>query len=79
MITKLPLTDFPQQELVIIVQLFGHVVRIIEEMENFYIRDRFPFDDVQMSLDGMEETFEDIKGTLSMALEDNTYKNFTIV
>lgn len=77
--TKLPLTDFPQQELVIIVQLFGHVVRIIEEMENFYIRDRFPFDDVQMSLDGMEETFEDIKGTLSMALEDNTYKNFTIV
>jgi hypothetical protein len=75
----LPLQDFPQQELIIIVQLFGHIVRIIEEMENYYIRDHFPLDDVQLSLDGMEETFEDINGILASSLEDNTYKNFTIV
>ena len=75
----LPLVDFPQQELVIIIQLFSHIVRIVEEMENYYLREHFPYDDVKLSLDGMEETFEDINPILASSLEENTYKNITIV
>lgn len=75
----LKLEVFPQQELIILTQLFNHMVRIIEEMENVYIRDSFPIDDVMLSLDGMEDTFDDISVTLTNSLEVNTYKNIKIV
>lgn len=70
---------FPQQELVILVQLFGHLVRVIEEMENVLIRDRFPIADVKLSLEGMEETFDGIGSVIRKSLEVNTYKNITII
>lgn len=71
--------DFPQQELVILSQLYSHFVRLLEEVENPYLRDQIPVDDVSLSLEGMEETFEDIKGTLKSALDKNQYKAFEIV
>ena len=75
----LKLEDFPQQELVILVQLFSLIVRIVEEMENEYLQDSFPYDDVQLSLEGMEETFEDIGGTLHRSLETITYDSIKII
>lgn len=75
----LKMADFPQQELVILVQLSGHIVRIIEEMENEFIRDSFPVDEVLLSLSGMEETFEEISSTLRISLDVNTYKNIQIL
>ena len=75
----LKLEEFPQQELVILVQLFSHLARIVEEMENEFIRENFPFDDVQLSLDGMEETFEDIGAFLYNALDSLTYDSIKIV
>lgn len=75
----LKLEDFPQQELVILVQLFSHIARIVEEMENEFIQDSFPYEDVQLSLDGMEETFDDIGGLLHRSLEAITYDSFKIV
>ncbi len=71
--------NFPQQELVILSQLYSHVVRLLEEVENVYMRPQFPIDDVALSLEGMEETFEDISLTLSSALESNRFKGFEIV
>ena len=71
--------NFPQQELVILSQLYSHVVRILEEIENVYLRPQFPADDVSLSLEGMEETFEDISGTLFSSLESNRFKGFEIV
>ena len=70
---------FPQQELVILSQLYSHVVRLLEEVENVYIRPQFPIDDVTLSLEGMEDTFDDISGVLFSALENNRAKGFEIV
>lgn len=70
----LKLDTFPQQELVILVQLFSHIVKIIEEMENPYLREIFPVDDVSLSLEGMEITFEEVGETLQKSLDVNTYK-----
>lgn len=69
----------PQQELIIIIQLFNHLIRIIEEMQNSFLRGSFPVDDVLMSLEGMEETYEDISESLFFSLDENTYKNIQIV
>ena len=71
--------NFPQQELVILSQLYSHAVRLLEEVENVYMRASFPADDVSLSLDGMEETFDDISSTLYSALECNRFKGFEIV
>ena len=71
--------NFPQQELVILSQLYSHAVRLLEEVENSYMRPSFPTDDVSLSLDGMEETFDDISVTLYSALECNRFKGFEIV
>lgn len=70
---------FPQQELVILTQLYSHVVRLLEEVENVYIRPQFPIDDVSLSLEGMEETFEEISIVLFSSLECNRSKGFEIV
>ena len=74
----LSLQDFPQQELVILVQLFSHVARIVE-MENDYLKDIFPMDDVVLSLDGMEETFDEIGEILKSSLDAITYNSIKIV
>ena len=73
------MVDYPQQELVILSQLFGHLVRLLEEFENEFNRDRIPVDDVSISLDGMEETFDEIDLTLESALEENKMKGFQII
>ena len=75
----LSLQDFPQQELVILVQLFSHIARIAEEMETDFLREVFPFDDVQLSLDGMEETFEEVGDILKNSLDAITYESIKIV
>ena len=71
--------DFPQQELVVLTQLYGHLVRLLEEIENEYTRDSFPADDVTMSLEGMEETFYEICDVLKRAVEANLTKGFGII
>ena len=75
----LKLEMFPQQELIILTQLFNHIERIIEELENVYLRDNLPIDDILLSLEGMEDTFEDIFDTLNTSLEVNTYNSIKIV
>ena len=70
---------FPQQELVILSQLYSHIVRLLDEIENVFMRQNFPVEDVELSLEGMEETFDDISGILISSLECNRSKGFGIV
>jgi len=71
--------EFPQQELVVLTQLYSHTVRLLEEFENVFLRSQFPIEDVNLSMDGMYETFEDIRVTLKNSLERNRYKGFGII
>lgn len=75
----LKLDTYPQQELVILVQLYTHIIRIIEELENPFMKEQFPVDDVALSLEGMEDTFEDVGVTLKNSLDLNTYKAIKLV
>lgn len=70
---------FPQHELVVLSQLYGHIVNILEELEIEFLRERFPIADVELSLNGMEETFDDIKGSLESVLNTNRFKGFEIL
>ncbi|MCR4578833.1 MAG: hypothetical protein K5681_00650 [Treponema sp.] len=71
--------NFPQQELVVLTQLYGHLARLLEEVENDYTRDLFPADDVALSLEGMEDTFYEIRGILKKAVEDNRSRGYELV
>ena len=71
--------EFPQQELVILTQLYSHIVRLLEEVENAFLRTELPVEDVSVSIDGMEETFDEIEGTLKTALEMNRLKGYEIL
>lgn len=71
--------EFPQQELVILTQLYAHIVRLLEEYENVFLRNQFPIDDVALSLDGMEDTFDEIGDELKNYLERNRYKGYGIL
>lgn len=75
----LKLSELPSQELIILMQLFSHVFKIIEEMEDSLIKDQLPVDELSLSLDGMQETFYDIRGVLKTTLDEHTYKNIKIV
>lgn len=75
----LDVSDFPQQELVVLTQLFSHIVRLLEEVENVFLRDQLPLGDISLSLEGMDDTFEDIRGTLKSSLDYNMHKGFNIV
>lgn len=77
--SKVKVEKFPQQELVILTQLFGHIVKILEELENVYIRGSIPVDDIMLSLDGMEDTFDDIEVLLKRSLDINIRNGFELV
>lgn len=75
----LEVEKFPQQEMVILSQLYTHVVHLLDEVENVFLRDQLPVSDISLSLEGMEETFEDVRGTLKRSLDYNIYKGFEII
>ena len=73
------LGDFPQQELVILIQLYGHLLQLVEEFGYFENSSSFPIDDLSLSLDGMEDTFDEVGPILKGALEANKSKGFEII
>ena len=77
--SEVPVETFPQQELVVLTQLYGHLVRMIEEVENQLVRDSLPVEEISMSLEGMEETFYEICDVLKKTVETNRLKGFEIV
>lgn len=78
-ISDIDAREFPQQDLAILSQLYGHSCRMLEEMNNPFLNEKFPIDDVSISLDGMEETFNEIGSVLYESLERLRYKNFSVL
>lgn len=70
---------FPQNELVILSQLFGHINRILESIDSnpdAAIEDKGT---LSLSLEGMGYNFEDIEGALRSVIESEKRKSITIV
>lgn len=73
------ISDFPQQELVILSQIYGRLLRLIEEFGNEFNYSIFPVDDVSIYLDGIEDTFREIYRILGPAIEKDNEKGFELV
>jgi len=72
------LEKFPQQELVILSQLYSNITRILESIAT---NDHFEKDaDASLlSLEGMEMNFEDIEDELEYAVDKQQCKKFTVI
>ncbi|MBQ5491397.1 MAG: hypothetical protein IIT68_05000 [Treponema sp.] len=71
------LEKYPQQELVILSQLNGHLMRMISTFEtDEHIEQEA--DALMLSLEGMRCTFEDIEGTLESAFESQRLGQFKV-
>lgn len=70
--------SLPQQELVILLQLFTHLSQMVE---NFFAGDCSEKDaeSLAISIEGMQYNFEDIAGRLESAIEDQYIKKFTVI
>ncbi len=72
------LNDFPQQELVILTQLYGHLLNILsysysdKDVEN-------DSDAILVSIDGMKWNYEDIEEILLGAIDENNNSRFKVV
>ncbi len=73
------LKKLPQQEFIVVTQLYSHLISIIEELQNDFLREQIPVDDFMLSLEGMEEMFDDVKETLMQSLDYNIYKSFELI
>ena len=70
---------FPQNELVVLSQLFAHINRILESIDSnpdAAVEDQATLD---LSLEGMEYNFEDIEGALRSVIESEKRNSFTVV
>jgi hypothetical protein len=72
------LEKYPQQELVILSQLYSNITRILESIAN---NDHIDEDAeaMLMSLDGMEMNFEDIEDELEYAVEKQQTTKFKVI
>lgn len=70
---------YPQQELVILFQLYTHLTKLMETLAfdpNSLVKDT---DTISASLDGMDFNFEDIEGALRSALFASKKNEFTVI
>ncbi len=73
------LEEMPQQELVTLSQLFTHISRILEMIACDSESLPKDADAMQLSLEGMEYNFEDIRGQLMAAVERARAKGFEVI
>ncbi len=70
--------DFPSQEVVILAQLHGHILRMIESLATDPTIEN-DAEALKLSLDGMEWNFEDIREVLETSLEKVSRNHFKLV
>ena len=73
------LSDFPQQPLVILSQLYGHIKRIVEYIEtepDVALKEK---NEIKLSLEGMEFNFDEVQGQILTALEKKNRNCFIVV
>lgn len=73
------LTSYPQQELVILMQLYIHLVKIFETVENQVQYVNNESETIMLSLEGMEFNFEDIKPLICAAGLKQQGKGFKVI
>lgn len=73
------LTRYPQQQLVILSQIFGHVMRLIDSMENEPAAILNEINEVDLSIEGMSLNFEGICGDLKRVLESEARNGFSVI
>lgn len=72
------LDDFPQQELVILSQLYGHLLKMLQELADESVPDE-ETEGFLLSLEGMEWNFEDIRSELKDAVNRNNLNRFKVI
>lgn len=73
------LSRYPQQELVILSQIFGHTMRLIDSMENDSAVILEEINEVSLSIEGMFFNFEGICGSLKKVLESEARNGFSVI
>lgn len=84
LITKIGLSsidprDLPQLEMTVLSQMYGHCCKMLEELSDSYISVNVKVTEVQMSLEGMVETFSEIGKIVRDSFENLLYKNFSVI
>lgn len=69
---------FPQQELVILSQLYNHLIRILQAISVGSYSDS-DYETLAASLEGMKWNFEDIEGTLESAVREQNRNRFKVI
>lgn len=69
---------FPQQELVILSQLYNHLIRILQAISVGSYSDA-EYETLTASLEGMKWNFEDIEGTLEMTVKEQNRNRFKVI
>ena len=76
---KEKLASLSQDELIILSQVFSHCVKMVEQLEVPSMFIDFPIDEMYMSVQGMEFTFDEIENSLKNSLKNLRYKFFSVV
>lgn len=73
------LVDYPRQPLVILSQIFEHIILIIERMENCPTEIEKEIDEVALSIEGMELNFNEIYTPLRKTIDRNKRNGFSVL
>lgn len=70
---------FPQHELIVLSQIYSHCSKMIEGLETPGNGMDIIYEEMQLSLEGMSETYGDVECTLKSALKKLRYENFSVM
>lgn len=78
-INNLNLEKFPQQELIMLIQLYQHTTKLFSEFLDVEYREEIQIEPSMISLSNMELTFEDIEPILNEAVNSIKLSDYTII
>ena len=73
------LADYPQQQLVILSQIYEHIIHIIDRMENCPAEIANEVEEVSLAIEGMEFNFNEIYAPLRKAIDKNMRNGFSVI
>ena len=72
------LDDFPQQELVILSQLYGHLLKMLQDIADEAVPEE-ELQNLHLSLEGMEWNYDEIYGGITAALARSELNRFKVI
>lgn len=76
--SKIDIHEFPSQEMIVLMQMFGQNIRILYELGESNFRETSYTKELDYSLAGMQETFEDIRISLVETLETKSFNSILL-